>query len=323
MSVPLPIHSTASPANLHSGGNDVSVSYLRDWGGCPRRWFWRHAYNTPEGWGLEIVRTSLPMVVGSAVHAAAAAWRESGWRTGEYSLDAALAALRTHMAGRVHEFPNEDEHADAQAVGEDIFRRYSARWADEYPDFQVASDADGPLLERLFAVPLDGGVTLNVRPDGVVFAHGFLAVLEMKTVAPSRVGPTLAMMERSPQTLAETYALRTLGHDVAGVYIDIAVRGRTRTVSPFNRKLIRPDESLVEAFPAIVGDVVRELQVASEIARDDTLSLPTKLSAFPMLGMFRGESCARCEFAQLCWEFPGDEESALGEYRTRIPLETK
>ena len=50
MTTPLPpLPSTASPVTIHTGGNEVSVSYLGDWHGCKRLFFWRHLYKWDTG----------------------------------------------------------------------------------------------------------------------------------------------------------------------------------------------------------------------------------------------------------------------------------
>jgi hypothetical protein len=104
------------------------------------------------------------------------------------------------------------------------------------------------------------------------------------------------------------------------VYVDVWVRGRTRTVQPFQRKLIRPEDSLVEEFPRLVARIADEIVRDAEVANSD-VSLATKLSAYPMRGMFRRDSCTWCEFAPLCWDFPDDPERALDGFRPRAPKE--
>lgn len=316
----LPAHGTASPANIHVGGRDVSVSYLRDWVACRRLWYWRHAYVWESGdRGAEPRHTSIPLLIGSAFHAGVAAWRAAGWQDGKYDADAALRATRDHLDARRDEFTDEDAWASAAAESVDLVQRYCAKWAGEHPDVTVLGDDAGPFIERLFEVPIgEDGYVLNVRPDAVVRAHGFLAVNELKTAAPSRAGATFAAMERSPQTLAELYVLRTLGNDIAGVYVDVAVKGNTRTVEKFQRRLVTCDDALVAGFPEVVADLLAEMREAAVPA---FLPLAEQLRLHPMTGMFHSE-CDRCAFAPLCWN-PGTEQATLTAYRPRTAATTE
>jgi hypothetical protein len=318
---PSPSVGTASPATAHTGGFAVSVSYLRDWHECRRKFFWRYVFEWPSGdRGAEPRFTGAPLLIGSAFHAGVAAWRLSGWASGTYDRDAAMTAVRASFLARAPEFESEDEYAKALAETEDLMLRYTAKWANEYPDVRVHVLPDGrPAIEELFEIPLGNTpYVMNVRPDAVVVAHGFLAANECKTAAPSRARTTLSAMEVSPQTLAETYILRTLGLPVVGVYIDLAVKGNTRSVEKFQRVLITADEELVDAFPALVMEALADIGEATALPGP----LDTQLARFPMTGMFAG-ACERCSFRSLCWN-PGSEAATLGAFRprTRTPQPT-
>jgi hypothetical protein len=311
-----PAHGTASPTDVHVGGQHVSVSYLRDAASCRRLEFWRYRFVWPDGSGrgVETKWTSMPLLIGSAVHAAVAAWRLSGWQTGQYDGAAALAAAREHAEARRDEFESEDTFADALAEATDLVTRYCTQWAHEYPDVRVWALDGQPAIERLFEVPLgESGLRLNVRPDAVVIAHDFLAVMETKTASASRAGATFAAQEVSPQTLAELWVLRSLGDPAAGIYVDVAVKGNTRTVEKFQRRLVTVDERLVDEFPALVQDMLADVLSA---ASAPYLPLEAQLSAFPMTGMLTGR-CDGCPMRSLCWN-PGREAATLaGGFRPR------
>lgn len=329
MTTPLP--STASPANIHTGGKEVSVSYLKDRVKCHRYFFWRHVFVWPTGErGIEpkyptprknpIARYAQPL--GSAFHAALEAWRRSDVTGGQYDRDAAMAAARANLASQRSRFESDDDYAVVLAELEDLTLRYCAKWKDEYPDVRVAIRDGEPMIEKLFEIPLgDTGYLINVRPDALVYAHGYLAAHETKTASAQRVWDTWAELENSPQTLAEMYVLRMSGEPVAGVYGDVAVKGGTRTVEKFQRKLITPDDALVDAFPSLAMDILAEIGEATAVP---TPSLEDALATFPMTGMFGHRSpCSGCEFAGMCWN-PGREVATLGGFRarTRLPTET-
>jgi hypothetical protein len=326
--------STASPADAHLGGNALSVSFLKDWKECNRLFFWRHIFEWPTGErGIEprypvqrrtpLARYAQPF--GSAFHAAVAAWRLSDWEGGQYDRDAAMAAARATLAGARHLFESDEDYAIVLAELEDLTLRYCARWANEFPDVRVLAIDGKPAVEMLFEVPLgDTGYVLNVRPDALVIAHGYLAAHEIKTASPQRAAATLAQLDKSAQSVAETWVLRMsrdrIGGDIAGIYGDVAVKGNTKTVEKFKRTLITVDEAIVDEFPSLVMDMLAEIGEASAVPFS---SLEQGFAAFPKNGMFAGMGgCDGCMARDLCWN-PGHEAAALPAFRprTRRPSE--
>lgn len=321
---PAALPSTASPVTIHTGGNEVSVSYLKDWHACKRAFYWRHAYQWDTGEaGLEprypmrrktaLARYAQPL--GSAFHAAVAAWRLSDPEGGKYSDEAAMAAQRATLAASRSLFESEDDFAVVAAELDDLTLRYTKKWAGEFPDVRVLFRNDGPQVEKLYSIPLEGTrYVLNLRPDAILVAHGYVAGYELKTAGASRASAAMAELEWSPQVVSETYVLRQIEADTAGVYADLAVKGTTRSTEKFQRRLVTPPPELVDGFPGFVGRTIDAIDetVSGAVGRP----VDEHLTMFPMTGMFTRE-CPNCAFRDLCWN-PGRELAALPSFRPRV-----
>lgn len=324
-------------SDIHIGGGNVSMSMLGTWWRCQRQWFWQYLYPWPTGErGIESRYTGSPLMIGSGVHAGLQAWYMSGWKDGDYVLDAALEAVRAVFRQRVAEFESEERYAGDLAEVERLLRAYAAEYGPsapipEFTTFRPAQGDDGkPLIEVTFTITLSTGHSLTVRPDMVAWNHGMLVPVEHKTPGASRVGATIGEAGLGAQGLAQAAILRRFDVPVGGgQLLNLIVKGDLRAgkyTNPrqrFQRHVVGFDPHNIDHALATVertiADVERATSQFHELCDDGMSPTESMRAAFPMTGIFNGQ-CHRynrpCAMYALC-SAPGREHATLTNYRVR------
>lgn len=319
-------------STLALGGSDLSISLLNCWWTCPRLFYWRYVHPHPGGEvGLEPKRTASPLLVGSATHFGLEAWYRSGWADGLYSLDAALTAARALFAKRRDEFTSEEQFSDDLVMVESLLRNYHTFWgpsgvSPEYPNIKVLSDAEGPIIERSYAIDLVGGYRLVVRPDMVVQAWTSIVPMEHKTSRASGAGRLISKMAMDAQATAEAAVLAANREGVAnGVLVNVLIKDRgVRSKLPaFDRQLVSFPRDAFNDILRFAKQGVMEIEATIEkwsaLAESGMDPVLAARRVFPMVGMFTGACVgfSQCSMYSLC-SAPGREAVTLPNYKVRV-----
>jgi hypothetical protein len=219
-------------------GSPTGNSYVTQWLTCRRKWFARYLWPHDDGSvGLDMPRATIRLgprgllggganrMLGSLLHAYKEAWYKSGIRdgedTGQYSHDAARAAMVDYLAMRVEEFETAEAvewaSANVNSWCEAFHRFYGPDGHTPlWPQEKVLCLDDGrPAVELEFGVPL-GVADANGREyvytcryDGIaLWQDRYLLVLEHKTAAPSWAERYVSRLPKSSQFTGEMFVLR-------------------------------------------------------------------------------------------------------------------
>lgn len=219
-------------------GTPTGNSYLSLWLRCRRKWFAKYLWPWADGAaGLEVPPASLRLgkrglqgpganlMVGSALHAFKEHWYRSGIRdgedTGEYSLDAGLAALDAYLAQRAQEFEGVEAIDWVRAnVGEWMiaFHRFYGPGGHTplFPGEKILCLEDGtPAIEVQFSVPLSvkdahgRPYVFTCRMDTVaLWQDRYLVGLEHKSAAASWADRYVAQLSKQSQFTGELFTTR-------------------------------------------------------------------------------------------------------------------
>ncbi len=93
-----------------TGGSRFGAHFLMAWRTCPQKWFYQYKrpHPTEGGEGIRTRRTASPLIVGSMFHDGIEAYYHSGFKTGEYDIEAALSSARETFLSRKDEFTSTD-----------------------------------------------------------------------------------------------------------------------------------------------------------------------------------------------------------------------
>jgi len=207
-----------------SGGTEIGWSALSQYARCPRQWALAELLPHPSGGTGLASRPGRALIVGTLVHAFLKGWYLSDPDNGHYSADAGFTEL--HEAKLLFSddditqtgYGKDTPLADAM----DLCRRYAKECGADGPDpdiarFRVATDEEGPLVERYFKVDLGyNDYYLTTRIDTIGWAPGsddIILIPEHKTCDVSKQMATIFDLALSGQLTIETWAIRSnLGH---------------------------------------------------------------------------------------------------------------
>jgi hypothetical protein len=333
----LPTSHVAS--DLHLGGTRVSPSYLAKWHKCPMEWYWTYLHPTEganaTGVGLLGKRPSRAMLLGSLIHEGLAALYMSAPETGQYSLEAAVVAVRVTAAQRARDWPDtksaQDDTSRAVKLLDNYFSFYGPGGRiPEWPTVRPMVDDQGPIIERSFDLELPRcQAILTVRPDGMFLAHSFAVAMEHKSSGARNVGKQLTKMTMDGQCLSEMAVLQHHIHNPSpsGVYANILVTDRApgRGVPCFERQLIHYNPDQIDHHLTLVHDTIWEIRRSVEAWSNKVDSgwdhIYAAKQTFPQRGIFTG-ACAgffACDFLSLC-SAPGHEGSSLLNYTAKAAV---
>lgn len=322
--------SAATPSDIHKGGLNVSISSLGTWWRCPRLYFWSYVFPHADGSsGVEPIFTRDYLLIGSAVHAGLATYYLSGWKDGNYSLEAGLEGARSHLAPRQAECESEDKWAGVVAETERLLRNYYAEYgpesaAPEYPNLRVAEIDGHPLIEHTFSVPLRTGHILTVRPDMVAENFGQLVCLEHKVPAAQSVARTVGEAGLGGQGLAQEAVVNQFGLPANGQLLNVIVRGKVLKTRPFQRHVVAHDpwavQQLLELAGRTVADILRAVELWEQLRDDGFQPVDAARLAFPMVGTLSGHCNGKfgpCSSYGLCTS-SGRETMMLANFKQRV-----
>ena len=204
---------------------DIHVSKVISFRNCPRRFYWA---DEDVGWGYGLYEFSPPMVLGTLVHRALEAY----YTRGEELTTALQQAADQELLRRVGVLSSTqlEEFNDIVARAEGILRGYLV-WVAENG---VDDSWEFLQLESEFAVPVEDGLVLSGRWDGVVRSRdGGLYIMEHKTT--SDVARTVRGLVCDLQPYVYAWAAeRILGERPQGVLYNLL-----NTNNPYNIPILR------------------------------------------------------------------------------------
>lgn len=214
-------------------GSPTGNSYLSLWLLCRRKWFARYVWPHPGGEAGLATPTGLirlgpkgllgsgaNLMLGSMLHAYKEEWYRSGVKdgadTGQYSHDAALAALEVYTKLRRPEFESEEAFQWALIAvtswGEAFHRFFGPEGHTPlFPEERILCLEDGrPAIELELAVPLGyGDYIYTCRLDAVkLWQDRYVVGEETKTAAPSWVDRYISQLPKSAQFTGEMFVIR-------------------------------------------------------------------------------------------------------------------
>jgi hypothetical protein len=334
-----------------NGASPVGNSYSSLYANCPKKFF--NTFLRPVEYvdgegnlvvarGIKTRQTKLPFLSGSIFHEGLAAWYISGCRdgedTGQYNLEAALAAAEVHFNARKHEYSDQEIATADWAMNKQMLVSYVDRYGPEssvpdYPDIRVVCDGEGkPLVEREFQVDLGfQDYIYTMRADLVISHRGFVKIMEHKTSVASWVRQRLSTSHWDSQMTGQCWILDTLfpGEALAGVLVNVVVKNRSlkSTFDIAERETTTRTAQQLDNFRLNTLDILHEINKRLEkfeetLKRSGDVEYAAQLW-FPDHGTRTGCCTAYnslCEYADLC-KAPGREKSTLANYKPRTSEE--
>ena len=338
------------PAPL--GGNTVSHSYLSEWVGCRRKWFYRYLMPAPdllaqgitELLGIAPRHTRPTLIKGSTFHVLMEWLLRSGCKdgedTGQWDLERALSAAEASHLLRKPEYSEEERWAEDWVAIREMGLQYYETYgpggkAPDYPNLKVVCDGNGePVVERGYTLGLGyNNYLFTCGIDAIVEHLGYLKVMEHKTSAASWVSRRLRSAAMDSQFTGELLTLHTHFPDekLYGVLLNVMVKGRSPNskYGVAERDTINRTPADLEQFRAETIAILKQIDECVERFHTRLSSGMDWQRAAEDLFLEDGRRNDRCfafnddcEYLDLC-KFKGMEHQFLHSYRTRTPTETK
>lgn len=286
---------------------------------CKRKWFLKNLAPHPSGGtGLQLADRPEALSLGIAIHHGLAVYLASGANTGGYNINMAVAALESECAAQRANFRDEASYDTVLAKGRSLLWDYDSWWGPtskhpDYPEMQVVVDAQGPVVEREYRVPLGGGLPdFTCRVDALVRWRGHLYVLEHKTTTASFASRLQSEMRTNIQGTGECWVLSkvgpVLGEPIHGILLNVLVKDRSnRSSTPrfFRDPIARTDGQLrqIERDLRWKARQIQYLRDRWELRRHTEGPWEAASHLFPMDGASSGHCMAygrACEYMDLC-----------------------
>lgn len=340
------------PIEIQGGASRVGNSYLSLYARCPRKWFYQYLQPTlkhdeagEEVWheGISPRFKAETLLRGDIFHEGIAAWYASGSRngedSGEYDIDAAIAATEHRYAQTLHQWPDEQLAGRELIETLEMLRMYHDWYGPrgsrrDYPLIKVIHDDLGkPVVEREFLSDVGNGYVYSARIDLAVEHHGYTKVMEHKTSAASWVGRRLQSIRTDAQFTGEIMTLMDAMPSLQfhGCLVNVVVKKRAARSSfdCASRETTNRTPLQVNQFRDECRDILERIDDAVDGFKRtiDRGHSPHEAASvwFPRHGT-RTDACysynRECEFMDLCMQ-PGFESENLGSFRPRSRGETK
>lgn len=226
-----------SPIPVIEGGSRFGSHFINLYRKCRMKWF--NQYHRPHpsgGIGLESPVTPEPLMLGWLVHEGLAAWYNSGWKDGQYDLEAAFISMEAAIATRSQEFEDPEKQEDCLAKARDLLLKYHQFYGPggtnyEWPAFKIAEHEGSPLIECNLEAPMGyKDYCFTGRLDAVCTYNGSVWSLEHKTSAASSVSRLFQRMGIDTQASGQLYLLQ---HnfpelEVSGVMVNVIVKNAAK-----------------------------------------------------------------------------------------------
>ncbi|MCP4113821.1 MAG: PD-(D/E)XK nuclease family protein [Desulfobacteraceae bacterium] len=335
------------PSTSIEGGTAVGNSYLCASVACPRKWY--YSYFMPSGEagecvGIQPKKVSNFLLTGRVFHEGLAAWYNWGCEGGEIDNGSRNLQEAIEIAEHVHaevysQYLTPTIADDDLHKVRDMLIDYHEEFGPdgrepEYPQYQVAFDDKGPLIERTFVIPLEyKDYNFTTQPDIIMWRDGFLVARDHKTSSTGfgAVGKRLKKTRLDTQFVGEYLALTTYLSDqpLDGVEINVVVKERRQKKTCKYKAGVRSDvfgfsEKDLKAYRLECIHALRGIDQGvtwwhNAVEKGHGLEDAADI-AFPRHGMRVGTCEAYrdgCEFRELCENKDRVEELIIENYVAR------
>lgn len=233
------------------GATAYGSHYWGEWDACMRKWWLsKRAPHPSGGAGLAPFGTDRNLLVGRLFHEAVANYYLSGYRTGDYSLEAVAKTVDEAQAYS-SEWNDDSAFDDDCALIRRMLSDYDLATGPgsqnpDFPSFKIATDLSGaPCIEYDFTMDLGNGTLFTARVDGIVEYAGSLYGLEHKTTGSAYFAKDLrASLHLALQVAGQCMVLNSpeaqavLGRPVAGVVLNLFPKRRAKADPPYIRDIV-------------------------------------------------------------------------------------